>query len=168
MGTQMRTRGLDWLAIASAVIAFVVAVLPTYKVESMASPVSSEVFVERVSWFSPLIFGYGDPLPIVTGVLLAVIVLCSLFGAFGSSRPGVLVVLSAVALVVMGLDVLIFGSGLLFGSGGIRGVAIAVPVGAAFVLVASVLNVNSRRRMSRAEQGYAVDRVAHREAHFER
>ena len=142
MGTQMRTRGLDWLALAGSAIAFVVAVLPTYKVESMASPVSSEVFVQRVSWFSPLIFGYGDPLPIVAGVLLAVVVLFSLFGASGSSRPGALVVLSAVALVVMGLDVLIFGSGLLFGSGGIRGVAIAVPAGATLVLVASTLNAS--------------------------
>ena len=38
MGAQMRTRGLDWLALAGCVIAFVVAVLPTYKVEFMASP----------------------------------------------------------------------------------------------------------------------------------
>ena len=168
MGAQMRTRGLDWLALAGCVIAFVVAVLPTYKVEFMASPVSSEVFVERVSWFSPLIFGYGDPLPIVAGVLLAVILLCSLLGAFGSSRPGVLVVLSAVALVVMGLDVLIFGSGLLFWSGGIRGVAIAAPAGAALVLVASVLSFSSRRRGSKAQPEQAVDSVAPQGVHFER
>lgn len=163
----MRIRSLDWLALAGSVIASVAAVLPTYRVESMASPVTSDVFVERVSWFSPLIFGCGDPLPIVAGVLLAVIVICALLGAFGSGRPRVLVVLSAVALVVMGVDVLVFGSGLLLGSGGIRGVAIAVPAGAALVLVASMPNVSRRRRMSTVEQGHVVDRVAPRGAHLE-
>lgn len=142
----MITRGLGRLAVAGSVIAFVAAALPTYTVESMASPVSSEVFVERVSWFSPLIFGYGDPLPIVVGVLLAVIVLCALLVVLGAGRPGVLVALSAAALVVMGVDVLVYGSGLLFGSGGIRGMAIAAPAGTALVFVTSVLSVCSPGR----------------------
>lgn len=142
----MSTRGLGRLALVGSVIAFVAAVLPTYTMEFMASPVSSEVFVERVSWFSPLIFGYGDPLPVVAGVLLAVIVFCAFLGVLGNSRPGVLVALSAAALVVMGVDVLVFGSGLLFGSGSIRGAAVAAPAGTTLVLVASLLSVCSPGR----------------------
>lgn len=156
----MNTRSLDRLALVGSMSALVVAVLPTYRVEFMASPVSSDVFVEHVSWFSPLIVGYGDPLPMVSGVLCGVLVLCALLGALGAGRPGALVVLSAAALVVMGAEVVVFGSGLLFGSGGIRGMAVLAPAGAALVLLVSMVSLIGRGRASRERSGHGVEGVA--------
>lgn len=156
----MRIRNLDRLALVGSMGALAVAVMPTYRMEFMASPVRSEVFVEHVSWFSPLIVGYGDPLPVVSGVLCAVMVLCALLGALGAGRPGTLVVLSAAALVVMGAEVVVFGSGLLFGSGGIRGMAVLAPAGAALVLLVSMVSLIGGRRASRERSGHGVEGVA--------
>ena len=104
----------------------------------------------------------GSVAALVVAVLLAVIDFFALLGTLEGSYPRVLLVLAAVALVVMGLDVLIYRSGLFFGSGGIRDAAIAVPAGTALVLVAAMVKVNSRRRMSSVEQGFVNDEAVDR------
>ena len=152
MGARMPSKVLDWVALAGSLSALAIAVLPTYRVEFMASPVSREVFVENHSWFSPMILGYADPLPMIVGVVLVAVTVCALLGVVGRRRPVTLLLLSCLALVVMGLDFIVFGSGIFFGDAGIRGVAIGVPVGVALVIVASLLSVRNARGTSQVHR----------------
>lgn len=144
----MRSRGLAWIALVGCLVSLAAAVAPTYVMEFMASPVSGAVFTEHFSWFSPMMLGYGDPFPLLISAVVTAMTLVALVGVVGTARPGALSVLAAIALVATGVDCLVFGSGLLFGSANIRGLALLVPGGTLVVLAAALLSRGSARAAS--------------------
>jgi hypothetical protein len=147
----MTGRSYSVIGAASAVIALAVAIAPTYRMYFWGPGTAEgpDQFVEHVSWFAPIILGYADPLPMLAGILLVLATLVAVVRVFRPTTSRVGLVLAAVTLGVMLLDLLVFGSGLLLGSGGIRGLGILVPVGTAVTLVCAVLTSHVQRATGR-------------------
>lgn len=80
--------------------------------------------------------------------MVAVITLVALPGAAGRMSAKPVIVLASIALVAIGADFLVFGSGLLFGSDHLRGLALLVPCGIFLALVASLLSLRAARKAS--------------------
>jgi hypothetical protein len=142
----MTSRSYSVIGAVGAVLALILAIVPSYEMDfwgpSGVGPGTAEgpdQFVEHVSWFAPILLGYGDPLPLLAGILLVLATALAVARVFRPTSSRVGLVLAAVTLGVMLLDLLVFGSGLLLGSGGIRGLGILVPVGTAVTLVCAVL-----------------------------
>lgn len=144
----MRSRGLAWIALVGCLVALGAAAAPTYIMEFMPPPSRVAPFISYHSWFSPMMLGYGDPFPLLVSALVTVMTLLALAGAVRGASPKVLPVLASLALVVIGADYLVFGSGLLFGSDHLRGLALLVPAGVLVALAASLLSLRGARGAS--------------------
>ncbi len=141
----MRSRPLAWTALAGCLVALGAAAAPTYVMEFMASPGSGVVFTEHISWFSPMMLGYDDPFPLLASAVVTAMTIVALLCVMGRASSKALTVLAVVALVVIGADFVVFGSGVLNGSDHLRGLALLVPGGALVALIASLLSLRAAR-----------------------